>query len=991
MDRVKYQTGKNYVEQECSTSDGEILDVKTIVASWKNSISFIEQENSTPGFRPAQLGALYSIKAHWIVSKEPATIVMPTGTGKTETMIATVVSEMINRTLIVVPSNLLRKQTAEKFITFGILQDIKIINNSAIKPAVTTLTKTPMDLKELQEILKMSNVIVTTMALLQRFSNEYILAISDFCDTLIVDEAHHIAANTWSLIKHKLGKLRCLQFTATPFRNDGKKIDGKIIYNFPLAMAQEQGYFKPIDFLPLWEFDEEKGDYSIAKAAVQQLSKDLNEGFNHIILVRTKDKRSADRLFNTIYNKYFSKYKPVLVHSDVVSSKRKEAIKSLRKGESKIVVCVDMFGEGIDIPSLKIAAIHDKYKSLPITLQFIGRFARTSDGLGKATVITNIANDDLNESLRELYSQDSDWNILLHVLAKKEIDKELSLQELSQGFDTSSFNGMTITQLRPKISMVAYSTREKDWNISAIYKVFDPDDCYISINTEKGIIAIIEKNDSNIEWTSFKGLNDTNWNLHLVYWNSDRNMFFINSTNKSISDMIADALFASHRKISGEKVFRCLHGIKRLMLGTVGLKSAIDGPIRYRMFAGVDIAEGINESQKETSVKSNLFGVGYSGNWKVSIGCSYKGRIWSRWVESIQYWTDWCNEIAERLKNDEIDTSKIFEGALIPEEIKVRPSSVPYGIEWPIDLELINDKNVYFIHGPIEYPIYNMDIKLIEHNESGPIKFQVGNEAISEEYELDISDKGPKFTVVKPLGLVIRKSKTEYNMVDFFNEYPPRVKFVDQSMLEGNYLVRVNSAPPPFNKERIEVWNWEGTNIKVESQGISRNTDSIQYKVIQNLFESNKYDVIFDDDSSGEIADIVCISDSNEKITVHFYHCKYSHGDKPGARVADLYEVCGQAEKSVKWCQNPSLIIDRMIKREAVRMQIGGTRFEKGSLNKLKEIKNKMRVFPTNYAVTIVQPGVKAEVLTDDMLRILNGTSSFLMDTYSINLKIICS
>ncbi|WP_235819678.1 hypothetical protein [Caldifermentibacillus hisashii] len=36
-----------------------------------------------------------------------------------------------------------------------------------------------------------------------------------------------------------------------------------------------------------------------------------------------------------------------------------------------------MFGEGIDIPNLKIAAIHDKYKSLPITLQFIGRFART--------------------------------------------------------------------------------------------------------------------------------------------------------------------------------------------------------------------------------------------------------------------------------------------------------------------------------------------------------------------------------------------------------------------------------------------------------------------------------------------------------------------------------------------------------------------------------------------------------------------------------------
>jgi len=52
------------------------------------------------GLRSAQLGALFSIKSHWTVSDEPATIVMPTGTGKTETMIATVVSEKIKQMLI---------------------------------------------------------------------------------------------------------------------------------------------------------------------------------------------------------------------------------------------------------------------------------------------------------------------------------------------------------------------------------------------------------------------------------------------------------------------------------------------------------------------------------------------------------------------------------------------------------------------------------------------------------------------------------------------------------------------------------------------------------------------------------------------------------------------------------------------------------------------------------------------------------------------------
>lgn len=991
MSIVKFTVGNNVISQIQTDSSAELLPVDHVLDSWRNVLSLSSVEGNESGLRPAQLGALFSIKAHWIVSNEPATVVMPTGTGKTETMIASVVSEMIDHTLIVVPSNLLRMQTAEKFLSFGILQDIGVITRDAQKPTVTAMLKTPKELSDLQIILDKSNVIVTTMSLLQRFSDDFLVAISKSCNALIVDEAHHIAANTWATVKYKLRKLRCLQFTATPFRNDGKKVDGKIIYNFPLLMAQKQGYFQKINFLPILEFDEEKGDISIAVAAVEKLESDLVAGFNHIVLVRAKDKRSADRLYSTIYQPHFSKYNPVLIHSDISATDKNVALKALRDGSSKIAVCVDMFGEGIDIPNLKIAAVHDKYKSLPITLQFIGRFARSSVGLGSATVITNIANDELNESLQELYAQDSDWNVLLHVLANREIDKELSLQELSQGFDTASLRGMTIQQLRPKISMIAYNSSEKKWTPDAIYNIFDPDNCFFSINEENGIIVIVEKLDSNIDWTSFKGINDTNWHLHLIYWNPEIEMFFVNSTNKSISDTIADALFAQSEKVIGENVFRCLYGIKRLMLGTVGLKSAIDGPIRYRMFAGVDIGNGISESQKETSFKSNLFGAGYSGNGKISIGCSYKGRVWSKWVESIDYWMNWCNEIASRLQNDEINTSKIFEGALIPEIIDERPASVPYGIEWPIDLDLINDNSILVSHGPNDYSVYELDIKLTEHNETGPIRFSVGNNVISEEYMLYILNRQYEFKTIKTSGLVLKKHKRECKLVEFFNEFPPRIKFVDQSMLEGNLLVRLTSSPPAFNLDRISIWDWIDVDIRKESQGIQRDSQSIQYRVIQNLISSDKYCVVFDDDDSGEIADIVSIVDDSDKITIQFFHCKYAHGDNPGARIADLYEVCGQAEKSIKWCQEPTAIIDRLVKREFSRAQSGGTRFEVGDLRKLREIKNKMRIFPAKIDIFIVQPGIDSMALSEDMLRILSGTASYLMDTYSIDLKIICS
>ncbi len=74
-----------------------------------------------------------------------------------------------------------------------------------------------------------------------------------------------------------------------------------------------------------------------------------------------------------------------------------------------------MFSEGIDFPELKICAIHDKYKSLPITMQFVGRLARAQANLGKASIIANTVDDDTNEAMQELYSQDSDWNQILRI------------------------------------------------------------------------------------------------------------------------------------------------------------------------------------------------------------------------------------------------------------------------------------------------------------------------------------------------------------------------------------------------------------------------------------------------------------------------------------------------------------------------------------------------------------------------------------------------
>ncbi|WP_394776130.1 hypothetical protein [Flavobacterium sp.] len=61
-----------------------------------------------------------------------------------------------------------------------------------------------------------------------------------------------------------------------------------------------------------------------------------------------------------------------------------------------------------------------------------------------------------------------------------------------------------------------------------------------------------------------------------------------------------------------------------------------------------------------------------------------------------------------------------------------------------------------------------------------------------------------------------------------------------------------------------------------EAQGVNpKKTDSIQYKVINQL-KQGYYDIIYDDDYSGEIADIVTIKANSDKIEIKFYHLKFA-------------------------------------------------------------------------------------------------------------------
>ena len=407
--------------------------------SWIDAFTYKREDaqRNIEGLRPPQIGAIYSVLGDWTVNADPVTVVLPTGVGKTETMLSLLVAERCPRLMVVVPTDALRTQISEKFLELGLLKSVRfqVVSEKALYPVVGVLNHRPADIEQVDSLFHKCNVIVTTMPLATQCSAEVMGRMAELCSYLFIDEAHHVAAPTWKAFKDTFAKTRIVQFTATPFRNDDQPIGGKRVFTFSLRHAQEQGYFKKIQFKSVTEFDPSRKDAAIAEAAVVQLRADANLG--HILMARVGNVARAEKVFEC-YRGY-TEFDPVQIHTGIKSKAARDEIrKKLLSGRSRIVVCVDMLGEGFDLPELKIAAFHDIRKTLAVTLQLVGRFTRTKPHLGDATFIANIADLEVKDELKRLYQHDSDWNALLPLLNERVTEGEFNLWEFLGGFQGAS-------------------------------------------------------------------------------------------------------------------------------------------------------------------------------------------------------------------------------------------------------------------------------------------------------------------------------------------------------------------------------------------------------------------------------------------------------------------------------------------------------------------------------------------------------------------------
>ncbi|CAH0251159.1 DEAD/DEAH box helicase family protein [Chryseobacterium sp. Bi04] len=978
-----------------------------VINTWQNKFQFVKENEylGIKGLRQPQIGALYSILAHFQNADDKAIVVMPTGTGKTETMLSTLIANCCDRLLVSVPSDSLRTQISEKFITLGLLKEFNVVDSSCLNPIVGIINHGFATVEEFQEFILKCNVVVSTMNLLTELSVQQKIILNNSFSHFFVDEAHHSEAKTWKALIERFDPEKVILFTATPFRNDGKLLQGKVIFNFSLRKAQEQKYYKTINYLPIREYNKKLADEKIAEKAIQQLESDIANGHNHIVMARCMSKPRAKEVFE-YYQKY-PEHNPILIYTGIGGLNDK--IEAIKKRKHSIIVCVNMLGEGFDLPSLKIAAIHDERQSLPITLQFIGRFTRTSyDELGNASFITNIAYPPIHEELDQLYARNADWNLILPRLSANATQREIDIKEFLDGFNNLNESIIPFAQINPALSTIIYKTNIRDWKPNKEHweDLFSNYEHVFADTNHRDTIVIVLGKIEKIEWGTFETVQNLKWDIIIVHWDlrPNINRIFLNTSLKQFSGKdLLERVFENGDidLISGMNVFRIFHNVNRLSLFNVGTRKGIGQDITFQSYFGKGVHDGIKKLEQGTLIKNNIFGVGYKDGEKISLGCSVKGKIWSYQRGNLDELTKWCKDIGSIVENDAIDPNVVLEHTLAIEKLSQRPLDVmPILIDWnPEMYENIENRYKLNING-ILYDFAHVELNLKDPTLDGPLKFSVDTDQFSVLFQIDLSFNPitnesfyDLIQLTNETCFILFGNNNSETLLQFFKDNVPTIWFADESQLFGNQYVRIKNQPDLISKDDIITDEWLGVDIKKESQDIAPYIqDSIQYYFIEKI--KDEFQIIYDDDGKGEIADIIGINDTGDTIDIHLYHLKFALERRVGNDIDNFYQVCGQAQKSLKWKHKDGReLFAHLFKRMTKTLKENScSRLIKGTEDDLENLLQQAKwTKKIRYHMYIVQPALSKANASHDILLLLGNVQHYLATVGNIDLKVYSS
>ena len=231
----------------------------------------------------------------------------------------------------------------------------------------------------------------------------------DRFDYIVIDEFHHASALTYrNLINHFTPKY-LLGLTATPERTDGGDLlalcQENLVYRCDVDRGITDGQLVPFHYFGVpdevdyrnipWRnnrFDEAELTRAVAtqkraQNALEQYRRRIKPGSRTLAFCCSQ--RHCDFMAD-----FFGQngLRAVSVHSSPNSFPRAAALELLSKGQLDIVCAVDMFNEGVDVPSIDTVLMLRPTESTILWTQQFGRGLRTATDKTHLTVIDYIGN-----------------------------------------------------------------------------------------------------------------------------------------------------------------------------------------------------------------------------------------------------------------------------------------------------------------------------------------------------------------------------------------------------------------------------------------------------------------------------------------------------------------------------------------------------------------------------------------------------------------------
>jgi superfamily II DNA or RNA helicase len=311
-------------------------------------------------------------------------VALPTGTGKT-VVFSHLIDQRPGRALVLAHRDELIRQAVDKLLMINPdfhIGVVKAEENQIAAPVVVGSVQTLARSNRLEQL-------------------------STHFNTVIVDEAHHVVADSYQRILEHVGSFALdgpvtIGFTATPERADKVglgKVWERIVYQKTLLEMITQGYLCDVRAVRvsvqvnLDQVHTRAGDFVESELESVLLSADAPEhvvaaykkhALGRTALVFTPTVRMAYRVAEAFWNAGVA---ADALDGTMPLDERRGILNRLHTGETKVVANCAVLTEGFDEPSIDCIIIARPTKSKPLYIQMVGRGTRLYPGKADCLVL----------------------------------------------------------------------------------------------------------------------------------------------------------------------------------------------------------------------------------------------------------------------------------------------------------------------------------------------------------------------------------------------------------------------------------------------------------------------------------------------------------------------------------------------------------------------------------------------------------------------------